>query len=177
MFYREAQEKTKTPHFFIIGWFAVLCSLTSLLGCGYVLHSKASLPFRSVRIAGIENRTVEPKLEDRLQRALTEEFLRNGIAVNQGNGYILRCVLNRFELRVLSEKEGAAVEYEIILKGDFRITDTSGNTREFKDTGSPFIISISGSGPLENVIALKELGAEKAVRNMAMEIIGALVYR
>ena len=164
------------------GWGLLSIALCSLLfalclfGCGYTLHTKASLPFDSIQIERIEDRTFEPKLQDRLYRALTEEFLKNGISVSPSADYRLSGTINLFELNILSEKEGTAVEYEAVIRGDFRLISPSGDTKDFKNICSPFIVSFPGSGPLEDVLAFKEVASEKAVKDMAMEIVGILIY-
>jgi hypothetical protein len=156
-----------------------LCSMLIALcfgGCGYTIHGKTSLPFDSIQIGKIENITVEPKLQDRLHETLTEEFLKQGIAVYPDAGYKLIGTINQFELRILSEKADIATEYEVLIKGDFKLIDPSGNIKEFKNIGSPFIVSFSGPGPLDELIASKELASEKAIRDMAMEIVAILIY-
>ena len=151
--------------------------LFTLFGCGYSLHGRASLPFDAIQIGTIENKTVEPKLQDRLYTALTEEFLKQGITVSPDAGYKLSGTIKQFSLLVLSEKGDIATEYEIVMKGDFILVDPSGKQKELKDIGSPFIVSFSGAGPLEGLIASKELASEKAIRDMAMQVVGALTYR
>jgi len=160
-------------------WIFILTSyflLLTFFGCGYTLHSRATLPFDSIQIERIENRTLEPKLQDRLYRVLTEEFLKHGISVRSSADYKLSGAIHLFELHVLSEKEGVAVEYEAVVRGDFRLVGPSGDTKDFKNIGSPFIVSFPGSGLLENVIAFKEIASEKALRDMAVEIVGILIY-
>ncbi len=155
-----------------------LCSgLICLFSCGYTLQSKAILPFDSIRIERIENKTPEPKLQDRLYKAITEEFLKHGVTVHPDAGYRLSGTINRFELNILSEKKDIAIEYEAIIKGDFRLTGPSGDTKELKNIGSPFIVSFPVSGMLEDVLARKEVASEKALRDMAMEIVGTLIYQ
>jgi hypothetical protein len=161
----------------IFSLFTFHFSLFTFYGCGYTIHGKASLPFNSIQIGRIENKTIEPKLQDRLHRALTEEFLRHGISVDPVADYKLSGAIHLFELKVLSEKKDIAVEYEVIIKGDFRLIEPSGDIKEFKDIGSPFIISSSGSGMLEDVITSKELASERAIRDMAIEIVDILIYR
>ena len=151
--------------------------LFTLFGCGYSLHGRASLPFDVIQIGTIENKTVEPKLQDKLYTALTEEFLKQGITVSPDAGYKLSGTIKQFSLLVLSEKGDTASEYEIVMKGDFTLVDPSGKQKELKDIGSPFIVSFSGSGPLEGLIASKELASEKAIRDMAMQVVGAVIYR
>lgn len=157
--------------------FTIHCSLFTVFGCGYSLHGRASLPFDAIQIGTIENNTVEPKLQDRLYRALTEEFLRQGIAVSPDAGYKLSGRIKEFSLLVLSEKGDIATEYEIVMKGDFSLVDPSGKQKELKDIGSPFIVSFSGPGPLEGLVASKELASEKAIRDMAMQVVGAVIYQ
>lgn len=155
----------------------VPCLLSTVFSCGYALHSKTSLPFRSIRIGEVENRTVEPKLQDKLSRALVDELLRQGVAVDQGADYHLTGRIDQFSLRVLSEVSDIATEYEVVIKGNFVVTDPSGQRRELRDIGSPFIVSLSGSGELTPILARKELAVEKAVQDMARQIVAALVYR
>ncbi|MFZ3137015.1 MAG: LptE family protein [Thermodesulfovibrionales bacterium] len=158
----------------------MLCSLLitlCLIGCGYSIQNKASLPFHAIQIGKIENVTVEPKLQDMLYKALTDEFLKHGVAVNRDAGYKLGGTINHFELLILSEKSDIATEYEVVIKGNFTLTDPSGKIKELKNTGSPFIVSFSGPGTLNNLIASKELASEKAMRDMAMEIVGIILYQ
>jgi hypothetical protein len=168
--------KFKVQSFSFILLFTAYCLLFTVCGCGYTIHGKKSLPFDSIQISKIENLTLEPKLQDRLHNALTEEFLKQGIAVHPEAGYKLSGTIHLFELHVLSERSDIAAEYEVIIKGDFRLVGPSGNIKEFKNIGSPFIVSFQSSDLLEDVLALKELASEKAIRDMAMEIVSILIY-
>jgi hypothetical protein len=169
--------KFKVQSYLFILLFTVYCLLSALFGCGYSLQNKTTLPFQAIQIGKIENATVEPKLQDMLYRALTDEFLKHGVSVNRDSVYKLNGRINHFELLILSEKSDIATEYEVVIKGNFILTDPSGKIKEFKNTGSPFIVSFSGPGPLNNLIASKELASEKAMRDMAMEIVGIILYQ
>jgi hypothetical protein len=147
-----------------------------LVGCGYTLHNRAAFPFDAIQVERIENKTVEPKLQDRLYRALTEEFLKYGVHVLPSADYKLSATINLFELHVISEKKDVAVEYEAVIKGDFKLVGPSGVTKTFKNVGSPFIVSFPSSALLEDVIAFKEVASERALRNMTMEVVGVLIY-
>ena len=153
------------------------CLLLALCGCGYTIHGRASLPFDSIQIDRIENKTLEPKLQDMLYRALTEEFLKEGISVRAHAGHKLSGTINKFNLKVLSEKSDVASEYEVVILGDFNLVDPSGKIKKFKGIGSPFIVSFAGAGSLNELIANKELASERAIKDMAMEIVAALLYR
>lgn len=166
----------KKMQFLVLSLFTLHFSLFTFYGCGYTIHGKMSLPFASIQVGKIENTTLEPKLQDKLQMALTEEFLKQGMDVNPNAGYKLSGTINQFELRVLSEKVGIATEYEVIIKGDFSLVDPSGNIEDFKNIGSPFIVSFQSSDMLEDVLALKEIVSERAIRDMAIEMVSILIY-
>jgi hypothetical protein len=169
------KSKSKTQNIIILS--IIYCLLSTVFSCGYAIHSKKSFPFQAIQIDRIENRTDEPKLQDKLSLALTDELLRQGFAVHPGADYHLRGKINLFELRILSETSDIATEYEIVMKGDFLVSGPSGYVRELKDIGSPFIISFSGSGQLTTLLAFKELASERAIRDIAQQIVAALMYR
>jgi hypothetical protein len=155
----------------------VFCLLLIVSGCGYSLQTRSSLPFQSIQIVRIENKTVEPKLQDRLYKALTEEFLKEGIAVSPQAAYKLSCIIDHFELKLLAEQSNVATDYEVIIKGNFVLTDPSGKKKEFKDIGAPFLVSFAGAGPLDELLASKEVASDRAIKDMATEIVGILIYR
>jgi hypothetical protein len=169
--------KLKVSRFLSVQMITACCLLFTVCGCGYTIHGRASLPFDSIQIGRIGNKTLEPKLQDMLYRALTEEFLKEGISVRAQAGHKLSGTINKFNLKVLSEKSDVASEYEVVILGDFKLVDPSGKTKKFKGIGSPFIVSFAGSGSLNELIANKELASERAIRDMAMEIVAALLYR
>ncbi|MDQ7786558.1 MAG: LptE family protein [Thermodesulfovibrionales bacterium] len=158
--------------------FLVLCSLLFVIsGCGYSLHRGSQLPFREIAIGTIENKTVEPKLQDKLSVALTQEFLKQGVTVTPAAPYTLSGVINTFELKILSEKSDVAAEYEVVIQGDFRLNDPSGKISEWKTVGSPFIVSFPATGQLNELIALKEEASLKAMRDTAGEIVATILYQ
>ncbi len=169
--------KFKVNNFLFGSFFIFCCLMFTVYGCGYSLHGKAALPFDSIRIVKIENKTLEPKLQDRLYAALTEEFLKQGISVAPDAPNKLSGTITQFELRILSEKSNIAREYEVVIKANFVLTDQAGNKKEFKDLGSPFIVSFSGPGSLNELIASKEDASDNAVKDMAAEIVAVLIYK
>jgi len=171
------QREWKTRLLRLLQTLGVFCLLFAFHGCGYTIHGRASLPFDAIQIEKIENKTLEPKLQDMLYRALTEEFLKEGISVQAHAGHKLSGAINKFELKVLSEKSDIASEYEVTILGDFKLVDPAGKVKDYKKIGSPFLVSLAGSGSLNELIANKELASEKAIRDMAMEIVAALLYR
>jgi hypothetical protein len=144
-------------------------------GCGYIIQGKANLPFQAVGIGRIMNKTYEPKLEDKIQIALVEELLKNGITFESGSGFRIDGVINRFDLVTLSEKNGVTVLYEVIIKGDFRLVEPSGKTKPLRGSGV-FIVSFQSSENLQGVIASKELAIDRALRDLSTEIVASMIY-
>lgn len=154
----------------------VACHLLLSAGCGYTIQGRSSLPFDSVSIGNIVNKTYEPGLQDKMQTALSDELLKVGFNLNADSPCRIDGVINAFELRTLSEKSGTALEYEITIKGDFRLAEPPGKTRELRNHGV-FIVSFSGSGSLQAVAAAKEKAIEKALRDLSSEIAASIIYR
>ncbi len=96
------KQRAKSKELRVHGKDSMLCTLCSLLialslaGCGYTLHERTALPFNEIQIEGIENRTLEPKLQDMFYRAITEEFLKYGIGVQSRADYKLSGTINRY---------------------------------------------------------------------------------
>jgi len=154
--------------------FVSLCCLL-LTGCGYTLYGKSNLPFQSIAVSKIVNKTFEPSLEDRMQIALTDELMRSGFLIDSGAGYRITGNLTTFELKTLSEKGGGAVEYEVTIKGDFRLVDPFGRARGLRNQGV-FIVSFPSTDSLQTVIALKERATEKALKDFSSEIVASIIY-
>lgn len=153
-----------------------LISALILSGCGYSVYRQAALPFTSIQIGTIENKTLDPKLQDKLYAALTEEFMKNGIMVGTGADTKLSAVINTFDMFVLSEKEGLTVEYRVVISAGFTI-EAKDREKELKKIDSPFIVSLTASEKLSTLLAVKDLAEEKALRDIAMRVVGALIYK
>lgn len=152
------------------------CLIPIISSCGYTLQGRASLPFQGVKIGKIVNKTYELRLEDRMQRLLTEELQKNGFILEAGAAYSIEGVLNVFSLRVLSVKGNVASEYEVVIKGDFRLLEPFGKTRTLKGDGI-FRISFTSTEDLQNVAAGKELATERALRDISSEIVASILYQ
>jgi len=151
--------------------------LLLMSGCGYSIHRQTALPGGEISVGLIENKTVEPKLQDKLNRALTEEFVKQGIRVTPAAPYKLTGVINSFDMISLSEKEGISVEYRIIVTADFRLSDAGGKVVMTKNVNSPFIVALTASEDLGGLLAAKEVLEQKAMADLAMEIAGAVIFR
>lgn len=149
--------------------------LLSLSACGYTVHGRANLPFRSVSLGKIVNKTFEPKLEDRMQVALAEELLKNGFSLENNADHKIEGVIKTYELRVLSEKGGVADQYEVVINGDFRLLDSSGASKPLRG-GGIFIVSFKSAGTLPEVMAQKDRATARALRDLSSEIVASMIY-
>jgi len=148
-----------------------------LSSCGYKLQTKADLPFESISIGSIDNKTHEPKLQDRLNKILTETFMEYGFRVNPAAGYRIEADITGFDLKVLSERDLTAAEYEITVKSSFRLFDTGkGTVTQLMDIRSPFVTYFSTAGNLVSVIAQKEISTDRALKDLAQELVRRIVY-
>lgn len=161
----------KSFSLFYLLLFILLCS------CGYSMHRYSSLPFTEIKIGLIENRTLEPKLQDKLHKSLTEEFLNHGISINPAAGLKITGIIHSFDMMTLSEKKGVAVEYQVIIKADFRIIDEKGDIKDIKNISSPFIVPFTGSEDFGRLLANRDAAMERALSDVAMQIIGSLIYK
>lgn len=148
-----------------------------LSGCGYSVHGKADLPFRAITIMPVENKTLEPKLQDRLNRILTDTFMEYGFDVRPAAPYTLSGSVTDFTLQVLSERDLTASEYAIIIKADFEFRDGDGKAAKLVGVGSPFVTYFSATGKLENVIAEKEVATDRALQDLSEELLRRVLYQ
>ena len=155
----------------------VLVAVLAMEGCGYSIHRHASLPIKEISIGLIENKTVEPKVEDKLHRALAEECFRQGIAVRKDAAVKLFGIITRFQMTMLSQKAGLAAEYQVSVDADFTLTRPDGTTEHLGKIESPFIVPFSSSEDLAALLAGKDAVEERAMRDIAVKVIGSLIYK
>lgn len=148
----------------------------ALSGCGYTLQTKANLPFDAITIGSIENRTLEPKLQDRLNRALAETFMEYGFRIVPNARYRLDCDITNFSMKTLSEKELTAVEYEVSIRAVFRLLDAEKDSVKQIVVDNPFVTSLSAVGTLQTIMSGKELASERALKDIAGEVARRIIY-
>ncbi|MFN3396859.1 MAG: hypothetical protein ACK4Z9_08735, partial [Thermodesulfovibrionales bacterium] len=78
-------------------------------------------------------------------------------------------------LRTLSERSGVAVEYEVLIRGVFKLKTPSG-IRDLRSEG-PFIVSFTSAERLQDVMAFKEKAIEKALRDLSQELIISMLVK
>jgi outer membrane lipopolysaccharide assembly protein LptE/RlpB len=162
---------------YLMNGIVLLSMILIVTGCGYRIHGHSSLPFTEINIGQIENKTLQPKLQDKLQRVLTEEFLKQGIKVSPAAELKLSGTVHKFSMAGLSEKKGTTVEYTIDIVADFKLIDREGSVRETKNIKSPFIVSFTSSNELGMLLSNRDLAEEKALADIAAQLVGALIFK
>lgn len=150
-------------------------SVISSSGCGYSIHGTADLPFRTITVGKVVNRTFEPGLDNRFKRAITDELIRNGFSLEDNAEQRIEGTITTFELRTLSEKSGVTAEYEVAIKGDFILSYTSGRQKALRGSGL-YIVSFQSTEKLGSVMALKQKATEKALQDLATELTASIIY-
>jgi len=159
----------------IIGLFLFLFCFLSPLGCGYSIQGSAALPVHAVSIGQIVNKTYEPRLEDKLQTALVQVLMNNGIALESSSEYRIEGVIKTYALSTLAAVAGTAVEYEVIIRGDFKLVEPGGKVKPLKG-GGVFIVPFLSGGALEDVMARRDVAIMQALQDLSTELVMSLIY-
>jgi outer membrane lipopolysaccharide assembly protein LptE/RlpB len=156
---------------FLISYFLFVSS------CGYHIVGSKPLPFDSITIKPINNKTYEPRLEDRLHSALSKEFIAQGIKVMAINGDVdLEATITTFKLGSIAAIEEKAQEQEITMRVNVRLIDKNRVT-EFVSMESPIRITFQSTGAVSESVVQKERAIDKAFSEIAREIISKIIIR
>jgi hypothetical protein len=155
--------------------YLLLSVLTAVLvtGCGYSLRK--STPVSAVRLGTVENRTYEPRLQDFLLEALSVEFQKQGIRVDQGAAHRITGTIDKFTAAPTAEKEDVTIQWELAIEGSFLLVSPDGTEKPLRKDNI-FIVTFGGEGPLEGVIASREAAIRQAMRDLARELVTSVIY-
>ncbi len=159
--------------------FVPLCLLLLFFfsSCGYHIVGSKPLPFDSITIKPVQNKTYEPRLEERLHTALSKEFIGQGIKVTAaGSGIELETTITTFELSTIAAVDERVKEQSIIMRVDIKIIDEEGIT-EFKAMESPIRITFQATGTVTESVVQKERAIDKACGEIAKEIVGRIIIK
>lgn len=152
-----------------------IAAMTFIVSCGYQIIGSSSLPFDSITIKPVENRTYEPGLEERLHNSLSTEFTNQGIDVKLSGGEaVLETVITSFQLGAVGAVDETIKEQELIMKADISFID-NGSVMRFEGIQSPIKISFQSTGTVNQSAAEKERAADKATKEIAKEIVGRII--
>jgi outer membrane lipopolysaccharide assembly protein LptE/RlpB len=156
---------------FVIVLFGLLAS------CGYQFVGSAPLPFESITIDPVVNKTYEPRLEEVLHRALSEAFIEQGIqVVDEGGDYNLHSVIKEF--RTISESEfrsdeierGVVVEQRVTMFVNFILTG-DGTRERYSRMENPYKFTHDASGSVQSTITQREADIRRVCREIALDLI------
>jgi outer membrane lipopolysaccharide assembly protein LptE/RlpB len=148
-----------------------------IAGCGYSLQQRANLPFDSVTIGEIKNSTVEPKLQDRLNRRLAETFMEYGVDIRRSARYRVEGDIKTFMVYPIAERNLQAVEYQLSVTCSFRLIDTETRKVEEMSVSSPYPLYFRSTGMLVDVLAEKETVTEQAMKDLSQELMLQIIYK
>ena len=158
-------------------FYLLLMTFYSLLfnACGYLMVGSSFLTFDSINIKHIDNRTYEPRLEEKLHNALSEEFINHGIRADGPAADItLEAVITRFELGAIGAVDERVREQEIIMLVDIKVIDKD-DVIEFKSMGSPIMITFQTTGTVSQTVDRRDRATIKASREIAKDIVSRII--
>lgn len=142
------------------------------------MQTRATLPFETISVGTVENKTSEPKLQDRLHMTLAETFAQYGFEVSSSARYRLEGEIYHFELVPTTEVNLTATQYQIVIKANFRLIDTESGKAIHLAADSPFItyFNANPTDRIEEIMAQKELAEVSALANLAQTLVSLVTY-
>ena len=142
--------------------------------CGYRMVGSTFLPFQSIYIKQVVNRTYEPRLEERLHDALSREFIRQGIEVRSSSAESeLEAVVTSFELGAIAAVDDVVQEQELLMSVDIKLIEGE-RVIEFMGMRSPIRITFQATGTVSENVANKDAATDRACTEIAEEIVGRI---
>jgi uncharacterized lipoprotein YajG len=174
---KKQKSRVKNNYSFSFQIFLFISYFLFSVSCGYHMVGSRPLPFESVTINQVKNMTYEPKLEEKLHNALSNEFISQGIRVMAINGDVeLNATVTTFQLATIAHIDEKVQEQLIILKVDVDINDED-RAIQFRDMQSPIKITFKTTGTVSESAAEKERATDKAFSEIAREIISKGIIR
>ncbi len=161
--------------------FSAYCLLLTayffLSSCGYRMIGSKFLPFDSIIIKPVQNKTYEPRLEEKLHNALSNEFVNQGIEVKVADASVeLESTITVFELGAIGAIDEIIKEQELIMLVDMKVINDKEVT-EFKAMKSPIKITFQTTGTVSESVAHKESAIDKACAEIAKEMVSKIIIK
>lgn len=148
-----------------------------IVSCGYHFVGSEPMPFESITIAPVINRTYEPRLEETLHRALSEAFIEQGVqVVGRGGDYHLSSLIREFKTITESEVQsdaldrGVPVEQSVTMNVNFILTGIEKKVR-YGGIDNPYKFNYDATGSVQSAVTLKEADIRRVCREIALELI------
>ena len=170
---KKSDDMKKTGRYAVFIFMLVFLA-APLAGCGYSIVGRRGLAATSVSIGPIENKTTEPGLEETLYSALSDELMKQGINVDQDSPSRIYGTLNTFQFMGVSETNQVFTSYQITISGSFFFRDANGKQTVLAGS-SPFIISFSSQGDLNDVFAQRQEAIKAGMQSFASQMVSGLI--
>lgn len=153
------------------------CIVVFVSSCGYRIIGSQFLPFDTITIKAVQNKTYEPRLEEMLHNALSNEFITQGIEVKEeGGDVVLEATVTSFLRGAIAAVDENVKEQELIMTVDMIFIDGESIT-EFKSMTSPIEITFQTSGTVSESVAEEEKASDKASREIAKELVSRIILK
>ncbi|MBI4682987.1 MAG: hypothetical protein HY757_07795 [Nitrospirae bacterium] len=168
--------KSQIKKIYILCFVFLICCLL-IISCGYEFVGSRPLTFNSVTIKPVRNDTFEPRLEERMHNALSNEFINQGIEVKSAGGDVtLESAINVFALGAIGAVDETIKEQEVVMHVDLKLI-SNGKVTEFKEMSSPIKITFQTTGTVSQSVANKEAATDKACMEIAKEIVSRTIIQ
>lgn len=148
--------------------------VVSLAGCGYSFIGRKGMKAENVSLGPIINKTTEPGLAEVLYSALSDELMKQGINVDQDSPNKISGTLTIFGLTGVAEANRVFTSYQISISGMFVFRGADGKKIVLSGS-SPFIMSFSATGDLNDVFAQKQQAIKAGMQSFASQIVSGLI--
>lgn len=161
----------------ILTFFASIFIVSLIIqSCGYKLYTKADLPFQELYLRNVENRTLEPGLQDKMRKIAYQTLIDNGFTLTSSASRTLDIQIKNYRLVTLSEIGLNTVEYQIIMEVKAVLYDEKGNKIKEFTPSSPFTTFFRTTRDLPSVIADKDLAIESLIRDICDDMVRKLIF-
>jgi len=154
---------------------AIACVLTVLMisSCTYGIRTEPSVS--SLSIGGLDNRTREPRLADRLRDALTIELSARGVRVSDGSANDISGTIESLDITPLAERGGAIVKFSVSIRADFQLR-LGADGKTVKIAAPPaYMVTFGSDVPLDSLYSMREDAVRRAIVDLAADIAAAVV--
>jgi len=152
----------------------------ALYGCGYHLVGSSSIPFDTILVLPVQNKTHEPLLEDVMYHALSSEFISQGIRVvstgQRDTKTRLETVIRSFSVNTIAASDNTVKEQSIMMEVDFRLIEGR-RVMEFISVRPPINITFQATGSVTEAVIEKQRAMERAAQEIAKELVSRIALR
>lgn len=154
----------------------LLIVLTLISSCGYRIHKRSDLPYTSLRLTQITNRTSEPGLQDLFARVFTEEALQQGLVISETSGNAISILITDYSLSTVAVKNSLSAEYRVGIVADVTIKPYDRPEVVLKGVDSGFDETFVAGNSLQSIQSSREVITKRALRDISQKVLSEIIY-